>query len=234
VSDDPTSLQDSIVAQARLLQAAGRTAEHIVDGGAFEGEITAQYLAAFPDAHVWAFEPTPAQVERLRQRFAEESRVTIVPAALGAAEGSAQPALNDASATNSLLALDKAEGAYLDSPVRTDGAVEVTVETLDGFCRRQGLESLSIVKLDVQGYEQQVISGAGQVLGRSGVDLFFTEVNFVYVYEEQTRIWDLMKCLNGYRYRLFDFYGARLSPQGQLKWCDALFTSPSFRAAGHL
>jgi FkbM family methyltransferase len=234
VSDSPVSLQDSIVAQAQLLQTAGRTAHHIIDGGAFEGEITAQYVAAFPDAHVWAFEPTPAQVERLRTRFAYEPRVTIVPAALGAVEGRAELALNDAPATNSLLSLDLATGAYLDHPVLTEGAVDVAVETLDGFCQKQGLESLSIVKLDVQGWEDQVIAGARQILRRGHVDLFFTEVNFVYVYEEQTKIWDLMRSLNEHGYQLYDLYGARRSSAGQLKWCDALFTSPAFRAAGHL
>jgi FkbM family methyltransferase len=234
MSDEPTSLQDSIVAQARLLQASGKTAQHIIDGGAFEGEITARYLTVFPDAHVWAFEPTPKQVERLRARFAGEPRVTIIPAALAAEAGYARLALNDSPATNSLLPLDTTAGAYLDYPVHTDGAVDVEVETLDSFCLKQGLEGLSVVKLDVQGTEQQVISGASQLLADSRIDLFFTEVNFVYVYEHQTRIWDLIKSLDQHRYQLFDLYGARRSPQGQLKWCDALFTSAPCRTAAGL
>src|SRR4051794_10311664 len=95
-----TSNEDALVVQSRLLTAAGINVAHIVDGGAFEGELTARFLDFFPSAHIWAFEPTPVQVDVLRARFEHEARVTVVPAALGAGEGSKAFGLNDNSATN--------------------------------------------------------------------------------------------------------------------------------------
>jgi FkbM family methyltransferase len=234
MSESPTSPDDSIIAQAGLMQAAGLKVRHIVDGGAFEGVITARYLDCFPEAHLWAFEPTPAQVEGLSKRFDGNPRVTVVPAALGAGTGRAELALNDAPATNSLLPLDDAASSYLDYPVKTQGSVVVRTETLDNFCTDHGIDHLSIVKLDVQGWEQAVLDGAHRLFRDGAIDLFFTEVNFVFVYERQARLWDLMSRLDSYGYRLYDLYGARRSPQGQLKWCDALFTSPAFRSAAGL
>ena len=208
--------------------AAGKTARHIIDGGAFQGDITARYLEHFPEAHVWAFEPTPAMVEVLRERFRSESRVTVVAAALGQSEGRMRLTVNDAPPTNSLLPLDDAMGSYLDYPVATLGQVEVETVTLDAFCAANGLESL-VVKLDVQGAEHGVIAGAHARLRLGTIDLFFTEVNFVHVYQDQTPIWSLIEELHGFDYRLYDFYGGQRSPQGQLKWCDALFTSAELR-----
>ena len=41
--------------------------------------------------------------------------------------------------------------------------------------------------------------------------------------------WSLLEELARYGYRLYDLYGVRRSPEGQLKWGDVLFPSPELR-----
>lgn len=43
-------------------------------------------------------------------------------------------------------------------------AVSVTVDTLDALCVREAVERLSFVKIDVEGYELQVLEGGKQVM----------------------------------------------------------------------
>ena len=204
---------DGLTAQAQVLKLAGRAADRIVDGGACVGDLTAAYLAAFPAARLWAFEPTPATAAELATRYRGEPRVTVVPAAV----------------TNSLLPLDPQQAPYLDYPVSTEGTVIVPMIDLDTFCSREGIDHLSILKLDVQGAEQAVLSGATRLLSESRIDLVFTEFNIVSVYRGQTTSWTLLEQLAKYGYQLFDLYHHRWAPTGQLKWGDGLFLSSEIR-----
>ena len=43
----------------------------------------------------------------------------------------------------------------------------MTVETLDAFCTREGIASIDLLKLDVQGFEEAVIAGADAMLPRT-------------------------------------------------------------------
>ena len=57
----------------------------------------------------------------------------------------------------------------------------------------------------------------------------FTELNFVRVYQGQTRTEDVLSILGESGYRLFDLYNLRRAESGQVTWGDALFLSPDVR-----
>ncbi len=220
---------DAFADQARLLAAAGITPTVIVDGGAYVGELTACYLKAFPAAHVYAVEPGPANVARLEARFRDNPRVTVVPAALAERAGERILSLNDADMTHSLLPIDPAS-PYFDYPVRAISTVRVAAADLDGFCRARGIERISILKLDIQGAEAEVLAGAATLLREARIDILFTELCVVPTYTGQTPLWTVLEMLAGYGYHLFDLYNVRRAPTGQLKWGDGLFLSPTLRA----
>lgn len=60
--------------------------ELVVDVGAYEGEFAADMRAAC-DAEVLAVEPIPELARALQDRFADDPRVTVLPFALGGADG---------------------------------------------------------------------------------------------------------------------------------------------------
>ena len=184
---------DAFVAQKQIFTAAGVDVRTVVDGGAFVGEITAAYLATFPESHVWAVEPAPHSIAALQAPYAGEPRVTLVPAALAAAAGSATLSINGAEATDSLLPLDAASAEYLDYPVATLSSNVVNTIDVDSLCRAQGIERLSILKLDIQGTEMEVLAGARRLLAEERIDPLFTEFNFVSVYQRQTQTWTLLQ-----------------------------------------
>ena len=61
----------------------------VVDVGAYEGEFAADMRDAW-DAEVFAVEPIPDFASALKERFAGDSHVTVMPFALGGADGSIQ------------------------------------------------------------------------------------------------------------------------------------------------
>jgi FkbM family methyltransferase len=137
----------------------------ILDIGAHEGLLTLP-LARLPGARVLAFEPLPAAFARLRATVIAEfgaipPHVELRPEAFGAEPGTltlSVPVLAGVAQEQwASLAKDYADFASVQAERH-----EVPVVTLDSL----GLADLRHVKLDVEGFEQEVLEGARATLAR--------------------------------------------------------------------
>lgn len=208
-----------------LLPAAVRDdLEVVVDVGANLGDWTAAILKLRRPASVFAFEPNPAVFERLQARL-EPLGVRCVGAAAGAHAGVAHLHVEAQSELSSLRPLSE-RGRRIHglegSPTRR---VEVPLVTLDE--ELDGIASISLLKLDVQGYEDEVIAGARRVLARTRC--LVTEVLYERDYyagaspclELARRIEELSPL------RLSCVSSPALAPDGLGTWADAVFVNPS-------
>jgi FkbM family methyltransferase len=132
----------------------------ILDVGAHDGLLTVPF-AALPGARVLAFEPLPPAFARLAAACAGLPNVTLRREALGAAPGTL---------TLSVPVLDgvaQEQWASLAKDYRAYGSVttqhhEVAVITVDSL----GLTDLAHVKVDAEGFEEEVLAGARATLAR--------------------------------------------------------------------
>jgi FkbM family methyltransferase len=133
----------------------------ILDVGAHDGLLTLP-LARLPGARVIAFEPLPAAFARLRAAvLAEGAAVALRPEALGAAPGRlvlSVPVL-DGVAQEQWASVAKDYGGFGSVGAERH---EVAVITLDSL----GLDDLRHMKVDAEGYEQEVLEGARETLAR--------------------------------------------------------------------
>ncbi len=127
-----------------------------IDAGAFLGYFTlAAAVRVEARGRVWAFEPCAAS-RRLLERSVSRNRltnVTVVAMALGAEPG---VGVLSPSANPSMARLARAG---------TEGAAPVEVTTLDRWCGESGARP-NVIKIDVEGAELDVLTGAAETLHR--------------------------------------------------------------------
>ena len=81
----------------------------------------------------------------------------------------------------------------------TSSQIEVMMERLDNFLTTINPDDKTLIKIDVQGYESEVISGGEEVLKKSKV--VFIETSFRELYTGQKLFEDVYKRLEGIGYK---------------------------------
>jgi FkbM family methyltransferase len=116
-------------------------------------------------ARVVAVEPQPACLRFLRWMYRNDSAVTIVGAAVGAAEGEATLFVSERTPTVSSLSpawVESVKRAPRFAGVTWNERVEVPMTTLDQLMARFGRPSFC--KLDIEGSEPAAFSGLSQAI----------------------------------------------------------------------
>ncbi len=129
-----------------------------VDVGANVG-VYSLLASAVPGVDSWAFEPSSCAFERLRENVslnALESRVVTRHAAVGAEEG------------RSSLTTGRDTVNRLIRPGEEVESEEVELVSLDAVLGTTAKQSVSLVKVDVEGFEEDVLKGAGDLLREVG------------------------------------------------------------------
>jgi len=151
--------------ETRLLGELLNPGDTFIDVGAPIGWFTTIAAACVGSAgRVIACEPYPANRSMLKINLAQNSdkNVRVVEAALGDHPGKISLAKSDGN-SGGVTALDWA----------WDGRVEVPVTTLDEVSA--GLETIALLKIDVEGWEAHVLQGAARTLSRT--DRVLIEIN---------------------------------------------------------
>lgn len=135
-----------------------------IDVGANVGSYA--LLGAAAGAHVIAFEPVPLAYRQLRRNVLANDLSSLIvahQAALGSSEGEARITV-DRDTMNHILTID----------LPLEEAVPVQVQTLDSHCRER---TPLAVKIDVEGFELEVLKGSKDVLSSTDLKLIIIEMN---------------------------------------------------------
>lgn len=195
----------------------------VFDVGANVGDTVQRYRALFPEATIYAFEPFADVHAQLAARFAADARVRPQRAAVTDASGVRTLHVNESHPTNSLLPLNRqGTHAAMASPHQLERSIEVPAITLDAFCAREGIATIDLLKMDIQGGEGMALAGAAALLSRRAIRLLYLEVLFARLYEGQAYFCDLTRILERHGYHAGGLYNLVIDEQG-LHWGDAIF-----------
>lgn len=124
---------------------------------------------AGPGGHVVSFEPNPATAERLHSQVGARPNVTIIPVGLGAHAGEFRMAGgSDALAATSRVVHD-GDAA---------GTIVVQIETADEVLADGRAPEPNVAKIDVEGFELDVLQGMDEILSRESLRAIGIEVHF--------------------------------------------------------
>jgi FkbM family methyltransferase len=168
--------------------------------------------AVGPQGVVLAVEPLPAVRERLERNLAlnRATNVRVIAQAASDREGTAQLYPPRADAANWGQA-SLARMSHLDP----SAPIEVPLVTLDALARAQGLDRVRLIKIDVEGYDREVMAGAIALFDR-----YHPVVIFEFSPEHTSEIgndWDdTVRLLVRQRaYRLSEMWRGALNPLGE-------------------
>ena len=150
-------------------------ASWVLDVGANVGDVAIAALKSYPDCKVICFEPvyeTHKMLKHKLQRYAD--RVILFQQGLSDVNGACEINLTTYPAANSILPQPQFH-KFLNPHVREIGKETISVVRLDDIGPTFPTKHIDIMKIDVEGYELNVLKGGATYLP-SHVDTIIVEV----------------------------------------------------------
>lgn len=195
----------------------------VLDIGANLGQSAIALSYAFPGSVIHSFEPIPECFKILKEVSNQLPNVTVNNFALGEEKGEYSFRLNEYSASSSLLTI--AEGHVRHFP-HTSSTTEtkVNVVKLDDYVKEADTGSRILIKMDVQGFEKQVILGGFSTFSSTSVVIL--ETSFEILYDSQSLFNDIYELMKEMGFVYVGSFDQLLSPtNGKILQQDAIFTN---------
>ncbi len=194
-------------------RANGLQPGRIFDVGAYQGDFARLARSLWPRAELVCFEPLDEPRARLQQWAAAQADIRISDCLLGAATQSAV-VFHAAETASSVLA------EHINTSLPT---ILRDMWCLDEWVQQQALPPLpSLLKLDVQGYELNVLKGAETTLQH--VDAVLAEVNLLDIHAGAPLLAELVVWLQAHGLVAYDLCGQTRRPLDRALWqVDMLF-----------
>jgi len=175
-----------------------------VDVGAFHGEtFSAIVNSRLPVRESLLIEPNPkslVKIQEVLEQVGESKTVHLQKVAVGAEEKVVQ--LIDSRGMTKVAHSDE------DKPKNDmdEGKFTAECKTLDTVVSDLSNRHVSILKIDVEGYELEVLKGADNLLSNNDVDVIYIEAGMDAENNQQIHYRKIEDLLNKYEYRVFRFY----------------------------
>jgi len=201
-----------------LIKKDGFKTGSIFDVGANIGTWTLLAKSFFPDAEIHGFEPLDSHIQKFNGNTKHLSNAHAHSYCLGSENKETK--INVSSFSDSSSILDATSLEYEQFGIKKAGEETVVVKKLEDLVGQGILPVPNIMKLDVQGYELEVLKGTGQYLDQ--IQYLIVEVSFKEYYHGQPLFLDIAGYLKQYNFGVYAF--GHSTPLGQeLGQIDVLF-----------
>lgn len=204
-----------------------------IDVGANTGQTIDIVKNSFPSARIHSFEPTPSLKMILRERYEKDPNIHLYFYALGDHNGRIQLHTSEYSPTNSVLAADPSiyrefGNDELATKFEQERLCEVEISTLAVWTEKHlnNSDTVDVLKIDTQGYDFQVLEGAGPILNRT--KMVVIEAQFQNFYRNATSWTQSYELLYKYGFYLLDIFSLNKFNDTVLMECDMIFVNTSF------
>jgi FkbM family methyltransferase len=152
----------------------------IIDVGANRGQFAIASCRRFPNAKIISFEPLPELCKAYRKNLQGYDNVLVHNLALGKEKALIDFYRNEHSHASSALVISEKQKEEIPTTSKTT-KIQVQVDRLDNVISSNAIASPILLKLDVQGYEKNVLQGATGLLPK--IDYLVFEASFTSMYD---------------------------------------------------
>src|SRR4051794_106197 len=193
----------------------------VIDAGANRGAFTDAFLRLHQPERIVLVEAIPELTMTLDEKYSGDARISVVTAALSDRNGEAAFEINRSQASSSLLSIDPRNSKWFGRDLTVASSITVPTMTLPELMARQGLETVDLLKLDLQGAERLVLTGGAEALDR--VRVIYTEIFFERLYAEAWLFWEMNDFLSGRGFKLCGLSNIVHAADGDLVQANATF-----------
>ncbi len=205
----------SLEGALQQLQQLGWSPGTIIDVGAAYGAFTSTCRTFFPEAKYLLCEPLEEYAPFLQRFMTERHDVEYVPAAISSFSGETTIHVHPDFVGSSL---------YLEGEDSDVNGIPRTVRTLtltDLFAEKP-YHSPFLLKIDVQGAELHVLTGAESLLAQ--IDVVILEVSLFEFFKGGPQFYDVLAFMKDHGFVPYDLFGLQYRPLDHaLSQCDFVF-----------
>jgi len=199
----------------------------ILDIGGGIGASLKLFTENFPDRKIMVFEPVTENFKAIKERFPSFTNIEFIKHAVGNENIEKQINIAGRPTSSSLLPLsaDPVSDVFNESNLGKTGIETITMVKLDDFLAKNQ-DEIGIMKIDVQGYELDVLKGAETTLKRT--DIVVLEANNHEGYIGSAKYYDIDRYLRERNFTLYDILPS-IVDNGKLKEWDMIYMNNSAR-----
>jgi len=187
----------------------GFTPRNVLDVGAFQGEWAKACLKAYPEAHITCIEPQGEPQFKLRELAKQHPNLKVIQTLLGS------------QVTPHIPFQERGSGSSVLLPTSENERMK-PMTTVDRLILEKRLDPPEMVKLDVQGYEMEVLKGWTQ--GFEKCLVIQCEISLLPLIPGAPLLPELIEYLQERDFVMFDITELIRSPSDGAVWqIDALF-----------
>ena len=197
----------------------------ILDIGAANATTPKKFASSLPN-ELWAFEPLEQNKKYFEEINIKYPSIKFFPFALGSDESMQKINITENITSSSLKQVNKDDisNDIFKTALRVNDEIEIEVKRMDDIVPSS--KKVSLIKIDVQGFELEVLKGGINTL--KNTDLVIIEVSNHSSYKDSPRYFDIDKFMLEHNFTLFDM-SLNVRENGHLLEWDAFYINKSFR-----
>lgn len=183
----------------------------IFDVGAHRGESIDRFKTAFPNLTIHGFEPQAENFEFLRNKYAGDSSVILNNCGIGQEAGELEFHSFKKTDVGSFVGIDpdsawaKVRSHEFDTvPDEFEtGTYKVPVQSIDDYIKETGLKQINLLKIDTQGFEDDVLKGCKESLSNNLIDFVELELIITGPYQKKLMFKDIEAIFEPFGYKMY-------------------------------
>jgi len=203
--------------------------EVIIDVGANVGQFAIDMRRSGFKGHIHSFEPVKQIFRKLEKTASKDPNWSVYNLGLGAHETKSMIHVSQNDGLSSSI-LEMNSIHLLNFPnSHTSYLEEILLSNVDTQLKLLGLDPKNcLLKIDVQGFESQVLLGASESLSK--IPLLFIEASLVPLYREEKDLIKLLNLLSSFNHHVIDVYRGVQTKNGKLLQVDLLTQLADFES----